>query len=148
MKAIKKILAQTTYGQLTIALFLICVVSGVFVAIPYDVSNAYESVSSMRIANPAASLFRNLHYWSAQLFLIFTFLHMWDHFKKKEKIKLKKSIWLRLSFGVLIIFLAMLTGFLLKGDADSEQARRILESLTTGIPFIGNPGILPAGERG
>ncbi len=138
MKAIKKILAQTTYGQLTIALFLICVVSGVFLAIPYDVSNAYESVSSMRIANPAASLFRNLHYWSAQLFLIFTFLHMWDHFKKKEKIKLKKSIWLRLSFGVLIIFLAMLTGFLLKGDADSEQARRILESLTTGIPFIGN----------
>ena len=137
MASFRKISFKTTYGQLTIALLLICIVSGIFLAIPYDVSNAYASVSAMRIAYPVASLFRNLHYWSAQLFLIFTFLHMWDHFKKKE-IKLKKSIWLRLSIGVLIVFLAMLTGFLLKGDADSEQARRILESLTSGIPIVGN----------
>ena len=137
MKLLNKIFAQTTYGQITIALFLICGVSGVFLAIAFDVAKPYESVSAMRIANPAASLFRNLHYWSAQLFLIFIFLHMWDHFKKQEKIKLKKGVWLRLSIGVLIIFLAMLTGFLLKGDADSEQARRILESLTSEIPLVG-----------
>ena len=43
----------------------------------------------------------------------------------------------RLSFGVLIIFLAMLTGFLLKGDSDSEQARLILETLAKRVPFIG-----------
>ena len=43
----------------------------------------------------------------------------------------------RLSIGVLIIFLAMLSGFLLKGDADSLQARQILESLTLQIPVFG-----------
>ncbi|MCF6169645.1 MAG: cytochrome b N-terminal domain-containing protein [Bacteroidales bacterium] len=138
MKLWKKLFAQTTYGQLTIALFLICGVSGVFLAIPYDVAEPYRAVSTMRIASPAASLFRNLHFWSAQLFLIFTFLHMWDHFRKTEKIKLKKGLWLRMCLGVLIIFLAMLTGFLLKGDADSRQARQILESLTAGIPVAGS----------
>ncbi len=137
MSPLKKIFAQTTYGQFTLALFVICGVSGVLLAIPYDVAGPYRSVSTIRIADPAASLIRNLHYWSAQLFLVFTFLHMWDHFKKQEAIKLKKGVWLRMSLGVLIIFLAMLTGFLLKGDADSQQARQILESLTDGIPLAG-----------
>jgi len=43
-----------------------------------------------------------------------------------------------LSLGVIIIFLAMLSGFLLKGDADSKQAWRILDSLLTSIPLFGN----------
>jgi hypothetical protein len=120
------------------ALFMICCVSGIFLAISYDVDRPYESISLLMIANPAASLFRNLHYWSAQLFFVFSLIHIWDHFKNKNGIRLKQGVWLRLSIGVLIIFLAMLTGFLLKGDADSLQARRILDNLITGIPLVGN----------
>ncbi len=138
MNWLKHIWSQTTWGQITIALFLICCVSGIFIAIPFDVERPYESLSQIMIANPSASFFRNLHYWSAQLFLVFSLIHIYDHFKKKEGIRIRKGIWLRLSIGVLIIFLAMLTGFLLKADADSLQARRILDSLIAGIPFIGN----------
>lgn len=137
MNWLKKIWSFTTYGQLSIALFSICIVSGIYLAIPYDVTKAYESISLLMIANPVASLFRNIHYWSAQLFLVFSLVHIYDHFNKKQDIRLKKALWFRLSIGVLIIFLAMLTGFLLKGDADSMQAWRILDSLTSGIPFIG-----------
>ncbi len=117
---------------------MICVVSGIFLAIPYDVDNAYTSISLMLLLNPAATLFRNMHYWSANFFLVFSLIHIWDHFSRKAKIKLKSGIWLRLSIGVLIILLAMLTGFLLKADADSLQARRILNDLVSGIPFIGS----------
>ena len=138
MSWLKHIWSQTTWGQLTTALFMICCVSGIFIAIPFDVERPYASLSQILIANPAASFFRNLHYWSAQLFLVFSLIHIYDHFRKKEGIRLKKGIWFRLSIGVLIIFLAMLTGFLLKGDADSLQARRILENLITGIPLVGN----------
>jgi hypothetical protein len=138
MSWLKHIWSQTNWGQLTTALFMICCVSGIFIAIPFDVEKPYESLSQILIANPAASFFRNLHYWSAQLFLVFSLIHIYDHFKKKEGIRLKKGIWFRLAVGVLIIFLAMLTGFLLKADADSLQARRILESLISGIPFIGD----------
>lgn len=138
MKWLKYIWSQTTWGQLTSALFLICCISGIFIAIPYDIEKPYESLSQILIANPSASFFRNLHYWSAQLFLVFSLIHIYDHVKKNEGIRLKKGIWFRLSIGVLIIFLAMLTGFLLKADADSMQARRILDNLISGIPFIGD----------
>lgn len=90
------------------------------------------------ILNPAASFIRNIHFWSAQLFLIFSLIHIYDHFNKGKEIKIKIGVWLRLSLGVMIIFLAMITGFLLKGDADSKQAWRILEGLINGIPLIGN----------
>lgn len=135
---IREKIGRTTYGRFSLALFVICIVSGIFIAIPYNVNKPYESISLLMIANPAASLFRNLHYWSAQLFLIFSMLHIYDHFSKKEGIRLKKGLWARLSVGVLIILLAMLTGFLLKADADALQARRILNSLITGIPLVGN----------
>ncbi|MCK5784710.1 MAG: hypothetical protein KAH06_09690, partial [Desulfobacterales bacterium] len=131
-------MSSTTYGQISLASLAICIVSGIFIAVPFDIENPFLSISSMMVLNPAASFFRNIHFWSAQFFLVFSLIHIWDHFNSSEEIKLKKGIWLRLTLGVIIIFLAMLTGFLLKGDADSEQAWRILDSLLIGIPLVGN----------
>ncbi len=138
MKLRSYIFGKSSYGQISLALFTICMLSGIFLAIPYDVNKAYESISLMLVSNPSASLFRNIHYWSAQLFLIFSILHLWEHFKRKSEIKIDARLWFRLSLGLLIIFLVMLSGFLLKGDADSLQARRILNELIIGIPLIGN----------
>ncbi len=117
---------------------MICLISGIFVAIPYNVETPFLSISTMMVLNPAASFFRNIHFWSAQFFLIFVLIHIWDHFNKSEGIVLKRGIWFRLTLGILIIFLVMLTGFLLKGDTDSKQAWRILDSLLLGIPIIGD----------
>mgnify|MGYP002397906514 CR=1 FL=1 len=128
----------STFGQLSLALFVICLISGVVLAIPYDINDPYTSISLFVLINPAAVLFRNMHYWSANFFLVFSLIHIWDHFSKNKNIKIKPAIWFRLSLGVLVIFLAMLTGFLLKADADSMQARRILHELINGIPFIGS----------
>ncbi len=127
-----------TYGQFALAMFLVCVLSGVFLAIPYDPSRAYESVSWMMVFNPYALLFRNMHYWSAQLFLIFTLLHFWDHFIKKPTDKVKKAVWFRLSLSLFITFFVMLSGFIVKGDADSRQAWQILNTLLSSIPGIGS----------
>ncbi len=138
LKKLKNILAKTTYGQISLASLAISIVSGIFLAIPFDIENPFLSISSMMVLNPAASFIRNLHFWSSQFFLVFSLIHIWDHFSKSDEIKIKKGVWLRLSLGVLIIFLAMLTGFLLKGDADSKQAWRILDSLITSIPLVGN----------
>ena len=121
-----------------IANILICSLSGVFLAIPYDIANPYESISRILLFNPPASLMRNLHYWSAQLFLIFTLLHIWDHFKKQGEKKVKRPVWFRLTISILIVFFVMLSGFILKADADSMQARRILTTLIESIPLLGN----------
>jgi quinol-cytochrome oxidoreductase complex cytochrome b subunit len=138
MNVFKKILPKSTFGQLSLALFMICVISGIILAIPFDINDPYTSISLFVLINPAAVLFRNMHYWSANFFLVFSLIHIWDHFSREKKIKIKPAIWFRLSIGVLVIFLAMLSGFLLKADADSMQARRILQELIDGIPLIGS----------
>lgn len=134
----KSKIRKFTYGQISLAAFLVCVVSGVLIAIPYDVDKPLLSISSIMILNPAASFIRNIHFWSAQIFLIVSLIHIWDHFNGKNEIKIKKGIWLRLTIGVIILFMAMLTGFLLKGDSDTKQAWRILDSLINEIPYIGS----------
>lgn len=128
---------KTTYGALALALFSYVILSGILLAIPFNVQNPYSNISDMVVMNPWASLIRNIHYWSSQFFLIFSLLHLYDHYHKKSQLGLKKGLAFRLSLGVLIIFLAMLTGFLLKGDADSIQARQILYTLAERIPIIG-----------
>lgn len=138
MISIKNILSSPPYGQISLSSLVICLISGVFVALPYDIENPFLSISSMMVLNPVASFFRNIHFWSAQIFLVGSLIHIWDHFNKNKDIKLKSGVWLRLTLGILIIFMAMLTGFLLKGDSDTQQAWRILNSLILVIPFVGN----------
>ncbi len=135
---IYRLLKGTTFGRLSLIMLWVCVVSGIQVAIPYDVNDAYGSISFFVLTNPAAALFRNLHYWSAQFFLLFTVVHLYDHFTRSKKIKLNLSLWLRLSLGVLIIFMAMITGFILKGDADAQQAQRIFAELMDRVPWAGS----------
>ncbi|HPF51685.1 MAG TPA: hypothetical protein PK335_08915 [Draconibacterium sp.] len=128
---------KTTFGTLAVAMFWLVVLSGVVLAVPFDMTDPYLSVSNMMMLNPWASLLRNFHYWSSQFFLIFSLIHLYDHFHYKSRIGLKVGISIRLSLSMLIIFLAMITGFLLKGDADSVQARQILQTLAERIPLIG-----------
>ncbi len=125
-------------GNFGIAAFLLCVLSGVILAIPFDVTSPFESVSLLVLINPWASLFRNMHYWSAQLFTVFTIVHVFDHLRLRTKFRFTQSVWLRLIISVLVVFFVMITGFILKGDADSQQARRILESLLLRIPYAGS----------
>lgn len=127
----------STFGQIAISTFFISVITGIFLAIFYDVKEPYNSVSTILIANQPASFFRSLHYWSSQIFLVFTILHIWDHLRKSTEGNVKTGIWIRLSISIFAIFFVMLSGFILKGDVDSLQASRILTTLLNSISFIG-----------
>ncbi len=127
-----------TWGFLAIASFLICALSGVFLAIPYDVNHAFDSIVQILLTNPGAGFLRNAHYWSAQLFLIFTILHTWEYIKSKRSKKTKNGVWMRLVLSLIFVFYVMISGFILKGDADSQQAGRIITALAESIPWIGS----------
>ncbi len=138
IKNIVSYLKFDTWGFLAIANFLICVISGIFLAIPYDVNQPFNSIAQMLLTNPGASFIRNAHYWSAQLFLVFTILHIWEYLKSEKTKKLKNGIWLRLVISLFFIFYVMISGFILKADMDSQQAHRIIQSLAESLPVIGN----------
>ena len=125
-------------GGVATSALLICTVSGIFLAVPYDVRNPLDSISIILLNNPAASLIRNVHFWSAQIFLVFFLLHIIDHLVQNNESKPSKSIWFRLTFSVPVVLFVMISGFILKGDADAFSAFRILSSLFEKLPFIGN----------
>ncbi len=126
------------FGFYTYAAFIICAVSGVLLALVYDVSAAYESLSEDFINNRSALIMRSLHYWSANIFMLFSFLHILDHILKNSFQNISKAVWFRLSLAIAVIFYLMLSGFLLRGDIESNQARMIFNSLTESVPFIGS----------
>ena len=126
-----------SYGTMATGSFLICALSGIFLAIPYDVSTPYVSISNFMILNPVASFIRNIHYWSAQAFLVLTLLHLWQHISNPFPLRLTGSVWFRLTAAIAVTVFVMLSGFILKGDADSQNARIIIQSLISEIPFAG-----------
>ena len=100
LMAKKKSAIKTTFGTLALAMFWFVLLSGIILAIPFDVSTPYLSISNLMIGNPWAAITRNAHYWSSQLFLIFSLIHLYDHFHKKDKIGITPGIALRLSLGI------------------------------------------------
>jgi len=104
-RKLKEFIFFDTFGTIATASFLICAISGIILAVPYDVNNPFDSISLILITNPSATFFRNLHYWSAQFFLIFTILHLWDHLKAGTEKNQSRGIWLRLSISILFVFL-------------------------------------------
>ncbi len=124
-------------GSIATSSMLVCAVSGVFLAVPYKISEPLDSLSLMLIDNPAAVFIRDLHFWSAQFFLIFSILHLIDHFIQKTEYNVSGGIWLRLTLSLPVLFFVMISGFILKGDADAYSAFRILSSLFDRIPLAG-----------
>jgi hypothetical protein len=129
--------AQVTLGDLATAAFVIAALSGVAVAVPYDTRDGYGSIAALLIANPAGAFLRNIHYWAGQLCLVLTLLHVWDHLSARTEYRVSRGVWLRLALALPLVAFIMLSGFLLRGDADARQALRILTEATSQIPIVG-----------
>ncbi len=135
---IKRSLYIGTYGWIATASFLICALSGVLLAVVFNVNEPYLSISRFLIVNPYADFVRNVHYWSAQSFLIFILFHLYDVFKRSAEDYVRNGLWFRLSFSLIVVVYVMISGFILKADADSTQAFRIITSLVGIIPYAGS----------
>ena len=127
-----------TLGDLATAAFVVAAASGVVVAVPYDPADAYGSIGAVLLANPAASFFRNAHYWSAQVCLVLTLLHVWDHLRLRTEGRVRTGAWLRLAITLPLLAFIMLSGFMLRGDPEGRQALRILTEAATQVPVVGS----------
>jgi len=131
-------LPPDTYGGWALAALAVVILSGVVVAVPYDPARPLASVTAMMVRQPAAAWARNLHYWSAQVFLVLVLLHMWDELRQDDEKNLQAGVWWRLILALPFLLFAMLSGFILKGDADSVQAHHILSDLLRRLPLAGD----------
>jgi hypothetical protein len=127
----------TTFGGFAFASLLVAALSGVALALPFDVRKPYDSIAVVLLTNPGARFYRSVHYVAAQLFLLLTIVHAWDHFRRGTERRVAPAMWARVTLlGPVAVFL-MLSGFVLKGDAEGMQAFRILTTVVHQVPLIG-----------
>jgi quinol-cytochrome oxidoreductase complex cytochrome b subunit len=128
---------RSSWGELAFAGVLLACGTGVALAVPYDVQRPYDSLAWMLLSNPAGAFFRNLHYWAGQLVLLLTLAHTWDHLSRSTESRLPRAVWWRVVLSLPLTGFVMLSGFMLKGDAEAQQALRIVAAMADQVPFAG-----------
>ena len=124
-------------GALGFAALGIVVLSGVALAIPFNALKAYDSVAVLLLTNPGARFLRNVHYWSAQLLIVLLVVHTWRHVGRASTGSVPAGLWARTALLLPLVGFLMLSGFILKGDAEALQALRIVRASVGLVPFGG-----------
>jgi ubiquinol-cytochrome c reductase cytochrome b subunit len=123
---------------ITVALFNVSIFSGLVVAFVYKPSLAYESVQKLTFLVPYGDIFRELHYFSSETFLMMTLIHVVLELRKKE-INISANSWNYSLLALGALFFVMFTGYVLKADLSGLSAGEVAISLlkqTPGLNFF------------
>jgi quinol-cytochrome oxidoreductase complex cytochrome b subunit len=137
-----------TSGQIDLALFLIACISGLPLALGYNITRPYDSLELLALKSPIGHFIRSIHYWSSHLFLIFMLLHVFEYLTGVKKIKIKAPLWIRLVIMIPIIFYLMLSGFLLRADSEAQLALEIFRGLINILPGSSYLEFIFLGKKG
>lgn len=125
------------WGDFAYAFFWITVISGGILVIFYNPVNPWGSIQHSMVNNPFFNVIRDIHYFGANLFIVALILHFWDYLPYISFFKLKKIRWLGILLSIFTSFYLMISGFILKGDADSLLALDVFRGLMVRVPYIG-----------
>jgi len=123
------------WGEYSLLALYISVISGVLVALQYDSATPFYSVSTMDLLVPFGAYFRSLHFYSSQLFFLFSICHLIAIFEETENFSRKK--WVLLAFSIPVALLVLFTGYVLRADSTGYSAGMIAESILLDIPLLG-----------
>lgn len=144
------------FGQIAVASFLICSLSGIFVMFFYEpstapvtyegsyaglrgieMSRALESTVHLSFEVRGGLLMRQLHHWSASVMIAAVMMHLLRIFFTGAFRKPRELTWL-LWFGILLVAMsAGLAGHILPDDSLSGTSLLVMDGLLKGIPIIG-----------
>ncbi len=126
-------------GGMTMFLFFIQILTGILLLVYYQPGEdtSYESVKYIMNSVDFGWLVRSIHSWSANLMILFVFIHMFVKFFFKVYRKPREFIWIT---GFILLLLSLtfgFSGYLLPYNTLSYFATRIGTDSITAIPFIG-----------
>jgi quinol-cytochrome oxidoreductase complex cytochrome b subunit len=127
-------------GGLSIYMVLILIATGILLMFFYipTPERAAASVQTLAFLVPFGGLIRNLHYWSAQLLIVFAFIHLLRVIFTGAYTHPRKVNYL---LGLALLALALLldfTGYVLRWDEGVHWALVTGTNLIKTIPFAGN----------
>jgi ubiquinol-cytochrome c reductase cytochrome b subunit len=124
-------------GEVNAYCFLILVVSGTYLALFFDPSDAYRSTVRLSFEVEAGLFVRQLHHWTALLFVAAILAHAARVFFTGAFRRPRELTWM---LGVLLCGAAIFEGFAgysLPGDLLSGIGLRIADSVALSIPVVG-----------
>lgn len=125
-------------GALSLGFLVVAVLSGIGLVPFYRPEAALESVEALQAGLPWAFLLRGVHAFGALGFLLTTVLHLLDVLLKGGLDRVPSAIWWRSTLLVPVGVAAMLTGFVLRGDAEAMAALQVGRGVLGSIPLVGS----------
>ena len=127
-------------GGMGLTLFLVLILTGLLQLITYnpEMLQAYRSVNMMYEGGNMAGWLRNVHYWSGNLLVIVSFLHLCRVFLTGAIAGKRHRNWIVGLFLFGLVIFSNFSGYLLPWDQLAFWAVTIFTSMLGYIPFVGN----------
>lgn len=140
-------------GGMAALLFVLLAFTGILLRFVYTPTPeaAYDSILAIKNDVAPGSLIRNLHYWSATLLLVISFLHLLRVLFTGGYKGKRASNWVIGLSSLLLVILMSFTGYLLPWDQLSYWAVTVSTNMLKYIPLIGEglySGIVQGKEVG
>lgn len=133
---LKEKLTDIKWGEWSLIALFISALSGILVAFQYDPATPLYSASSLDLLVPFGDSFRSLHFYSSQLFFLFSIVHLWAILERASTYS--QGQWIRLTATLPVALLLLFTGYILRADSTGTSAGLIAENIITAIPGIGD----------
>ena len=129
--------ASGNFGRLALALAALSLLSGAALVPFYDPAAPLPSLERITGGLPWGAFLRSLHAWSSFLLLAATVVHAFEVVWKRTEAQLPPAVWWRSLLLLPLVVLALLGGFVLKGDAEAQAAAEVWRSVMASVPLVG-----------
>ncbi len=124
-------------GRLTYGLLAVAVLSGLALAPFWSAARPLESLEALNGATPWGFFLRGVHALSAWGFLAGTLAHLVEVLWKRTDTRLAPAVWWRSVALLPVAVLALLGGFLMRGDAEAQAALAVWREVSASVPLAG-----------
>jgi cytochrome b6 len=129
------------FGGVSLFFFIIQVITGILLLFYYKGSSdlAFESIQFIMSKVQFGWLIRSIHAWSANLFILAAFIHMFSTYFERSYRKPREITWVT---GMIMFFLALFFGFsgyLLPWNELAFFATKVGSDIAGAVPIIGEP---------
>lgn len=127
-------------GGISLFLFVVQVITGILLVLYYQPgeNTSFESVKFIVSKVEFGWLIREIHSWSANLFIFFVFSHMFTVFFAKAYRKPREMTWIT---GMLLLFMSLgfgFSGYLLPWNELAYFATKVGTDIAGVLPWIGD----------
>jgi hypothetical protein len=124
-------------GRLAFGFLAVSALSGLALVPFFSPAHALESLERLHGGMPWGFFLRALHAYSSFGLLVTTVAHLVQVLARRTERQLSAGAWWRSVLLFPLTFLALLSGFVLRGDAAAAEALPVWSRIAETVPFLG-----------